>query len=222
LEEAKRLMNYKENAFYFLAMGSFKDPRKNLKFLVRAFLEAMSEMRDSHLVIKADKNDPPIVHPSGRVHVIPAQLSSEVINALYRLSHSFVSVHHSEGWGLAISDAMLFRLPVVATGYSGNLDFMNEANSFLVVSSERNIASKDCFGLFTAQMKWAYPSSDSLIEKLEFVYHHYRRPEVQNRITYAAASIKRFSRAHVSDLVKSRISAIISKGRSIELKTGMR
>ena len=53
-------------------------------------------------------------------------------DALMALCDCYVSLHRSEGLGLTMAEAMAFGKPVIATGYSGNLQFMTEANSFLV------------------------------------------------------------------------------------------
>lgn len=45
---------------------------------------------------------------------------------------AYVSLHRSEGLGLTIAEAMAWGKPVIATAYSGNLEFMTEDNSFLV------------------------------------------------------------------------------------------
>ena len=47
--------------------------------------------------------------------------------------------HH----GRELSEAMAFGNPVVATGYSGNLEFMNGENSFLVNFQESRIRSEE-------------------------------------------------------------------------------
>ena len=44
----------------------------------------------------------------------------------------YVSLHRAEGFGLTLAEAMAIGKPVIATGYSGNVDFMNDANSYLV------------------------------------------------------------------------------------------
>ena len=44
----------------------------------------------------------------------------------------FVSLHRSEGFGFTLAEAMYLGRPVIATGYSGNLDYMTAANSWLV------------------------------------------------------------------------------------------
>ena len=44
----------------------------------------------------------------------------------------YVSLHRSEGFGLTIAEAMLIGKPVIATGYSGNMDFTTDKTSLLV------------------------------------------------------------------------------------------
>ena len=44
----------------------------------------------------------------------------------------YVSLHRSEGLGLTLAEAMASGKPVIATGYSGNLEFMREHESLLV------------------------------------------------------------------------------------------
>ncbi len=53
-------------------------------------------------------------------------------DALMALCDCYVSLHRSEGLGLTMAEAMACGKPVIATGYSGNLQFMTEQNSFLV------------------------------------------------------------------------------------------
>ena len=45
---------------------------------------------------------------------------------------AYVSLHRSEGTGLTITDAMALGKPVIATSWSGNMDFMDVSNSFPV------------------------------------------------------------------------------------------
>jgi glycosyltransferase involved in cell wall biosynthesis len=44
----------------------------------------------------------------------------------------YVSLHRSEGFGLGMAECMYLGKPVIATAYSGNLDFMDRDNSLLV------------------------------------------------------------------------------------------
>ena len=52
--------------------------------------------------------------------------------ALFARADCYVSLHRSEGFGLTLAESMALGKPVIATGYSGNTDFMTPANSYLV------------------------------------------------------------------------------------------
>jgi glycosyltransferase involved in cell wall biosynthesis len=54
------------------------------------------------------------------------------IAALLAESHIVLSLHRAEGFGLVPAQAMLLGIPVVATAYSGNLQFMDEQSAALV------------------------------------------------------------------------------------------
>lgn len=67
-----------------------------------------------------------------RLHIIDKTLSNNEIKNLVRCSDCFISLHRSEGFGRGMAEAMYLGKPVIGTGYSGNMDFMNEENSCLV------------------------------------------------------------------------------------------
>lgn len=59
------------------------------------------------------------------VKILTDTLSPAKLEELY-LSHDiYLSLHRSEGYGLTIREAMLYGLHVIATGWSGNMDFMH-------------------------------------------------------------------------------------------------
>jgi glycosyltransferase involved in cell wall biosynthesis len=68
----------------------------------------------------------------GRIVLIDRELTDTETKNLVRCCDCFVSLHRSEGFGRFLAEAMLLGKPVVATGYSGNLDFMNPDVSCLV------------------------------------------------------------------------------------------
>ena len=53
-------------------------------------------------------------------------------DALTQCADIVLSLHHSEGFGLVLAEAMLLGRPVVATGWSGNLAFMDATSAALV------------------------------------------------------------------------------------------
>jgi glycosyltransferase involved in cell wall biosynthesis len=68
----------------------------------------------------------------------------------------YVSLHRSEGFGLTLAEAMAMGKPVIATKYSGNLEFMNSTNSLLV---DAEIVETDrSYGPYPRGTRWADPN----------------------------------------------------------------
>ena len=68
----------------------------------------------------------------GRVVVIETTMREVEVHNLIRCCDAFVSLHRSEGYGFGLAEAMYLGLPVIGTGYSGNMDFMTRENAILV------------------------------------------------------------------------------------------
>lgn len=90
-----------------------------------------------------------------RVILINRVMTDREIKELVRLCDCFLSLHRSEGFGRGLAEAMYYGKPVVATGYSGNLDFMNEANSCLVDCTLIPVGAEE-YPYGTGQ-RWAEP-----------------------------------------------------------------
>jgi len=120
--------------------------RKNPSACLDAFLSAfpLTECPDASKVGLVIKVHPPRnYHPEWerlrslsdtdpRVHIIESTLSREDLVALYNVCDCFISLHRAEGFGRNIAESMLLGTPVITTGYSGNLDYTNHLNSYLV------------------------------------------------------------------------------------------
>ena len=66
------------------------------------------------------------------IEIIWHGMSRTALHHWWRDVDVYLSLHRSEGFGLPLAEAMCAGLPVVATGWSGNMDFMTEENSFPV------------------------------------------------------------------------------------------
>ena len=115
--------------------------RKNPLGLVAAFSAAFAPDEGPLLVIKsinADRRPAQAeqlrLTAAGRPDILLMEqyLDASARDALVAHCAAYVSLHRSEGLGLTMAEAMAWGKPVIATGYSGNLQFMTEENSFLV------------------------------------------------------------------------------------------
>ena len=208
-QNVQTLISYDPDSFYFLMVTKLWDLRKNTTALAEAFRRQRAHMPKAKLIIKAGPQD----HADGLSQegllLLREQLSNTQMNALYEVADAYVSPHHSEGWGLTLSDAMIFQTPAIATGYSGNCEFMNPGNSLLLDYTVSNIKPEDCFGHFDQSMKWAYPSQEDLEQKLLFLYRTRNGPEIQQMTRNASQDIRKFNRDAVSEILKRQISEIV-------------
>jgi glycosyltransferase involved in cell wall biosynthesis len=69
---------------------------------------------------------------AANVTIIDEVYSPDDVLSLMDACDAYVSLHRSEGLGLTMAEAMLMGKPVIATNFSGNVDFMDDSNSLLV------------------------------------------------------------------------------------------
>lgn len=166
---ARRYFKIPESSFVFLFFFDFTSymERKNPFAVLRAFEELCRRRPDDdlYLVVKVKggegkKKDCALFYEhvaryKGRLMVIDKVLTDNEVKNLLRCCDCFVSLHRSEGFGLGLTAAMFLGKPVIATGYSGNLDFMNEGNSCLVRYKLSNVP--DGAYPFSEGQVWAEP-----------------------------------------------------------------
>ena len=118
--------------------------RKNPFAAIEAFrrLAALRPAAKAHLVLKLnysyhDANVPTAIRRAiapfaEAVTLIDATLTNNQAKNLIRCCDCFLSLHRSEGFGRGPAEAMFLAKPVVATGWSGNMEYMNAKVSFPV------------------------------------------------------------------------------------------
>jgi glycosyltransferase involved in cell wall biosynthesis len=123
-------------------------------------------------------------HPD--VHVLDGVLPAAEKNALIAACNCYVSLHRSEGLGLTMAEAMYFGKPVIATAYSGNLDFMTDDNAYLVDYELAQIGSGAA--PYPPGARWAEPSLEHAAELMRRVFDE--RKEAARKGERAAAAIR--------------------------------
>jgi len=187
----RRYFGLPEDAFIFMFLfdfGSFVQ-RKNPEAVIRAFRIACQKAwrANLHLVIKmsghhAGAGVQPLLAglieeirggPNAeRITVISRVLTDNETKNLIRCADCFVSLHRAEGLGRGMAEAMLLGKPVIATAYSGNLDFMDKTNSCLV--NYRLVPVPQGSYLYPNGQVWADPDIE---QAADYMVSLYRDPD---------------------------------------------
>jgi glycosyltransferase involved in cell wall biosynthesis len=169
--------------------------RKNPEAVVAAFRSAAAENPNAALVIKINNN---AAWPEASTRVQKAaeglsnvvlmhdKLSDDEMQDLFARVDIVISLHRSEGFGMLMASAMAAAKPVIATGWSGNLDFMTQDCSVLVGYKLTPVVDpQHVYDQFDAH--WAEPDVKQAAEALRRLLAD---PEERRRMGQAA-------RAHV-------------------------
>jgi glycosyltransferase involved in cell wall biosynthesis len=166
--------------FVFLFICDFNSvaQRKNPLAVVNAFKAAFGPSESVKLIVKVRNvgSDPVYwqalcnAAAGANVTLLNSELSRDELDALRQDCDCYVSLHRSEGFGLTLAEAMLAGKPVVATAWSGNMDFMTERNSYLVPYQLVKVGA-DCRP-YSRDDYWAEPDLRAAAEMLRAVYEN--------------------------------------------------
>lgn len=163
MDTVRQCLPHDPQAFYFYTIADSYNPRKNILRLLNIFAKNFAQHKHVYLVIKQYRK---ALDLSGLPQVcsIDAELTESQIVALHQLCHCYVSAHTCEAWGLALSDALALGKPLIATGYSGNMQYMTPRNSFPVRYSMEPVPILMCrmSPLFSPDMRWAAVDGDHM------------------------------------------------------------
>ncbi|HEX4864850.1 MAG TPA: glycosyltransferase family 4 protein, partial [Acidimicrobiales bacterium] len=165
-ERGRQGLGLRPDEFAFLFIFDFHSysERKNPLGTIAAFKQAFPKTDGVRLVIKCvngHSDQAAIAAIEEQARGYPVQIVAEYmpygrVTDLIAACDAYVSLHRSEGIGLTIAEAMSVGKPVIATGWSGNVDFMDVSNSY-PVSFELTKLNHDV-GPYRAGETWAEPS----------------------------------------------------------------
>jgi glycosyltransferase involved in cell wall biosynthesis len=178
---SRKELGLNEDEFIFLFVFDLASimERKNPLGLIRAFKLAFASMPKIKLVLKVSraKNYPEEIKllreaiEGANIYLDISDMAREKVTALMNSCDCYVSLHRAEGLGLTIAEAMLLGKPVIATAYSGNLDFMDD-NTSLLIKYDRVELDQDYLP-YQKGWHWAAPDEKDAAEKMRWVYENH-------------------------------------------------
>jgi glycosyltransferase involved in cell wall biosynthesis len=215
----------REDSFLVLAMFDTMSisGRKNPQAAIAAFLRAKElGLQEAQLVVKIinEDHDVTVFEELGKlaerqadITLIQGYLHRDDVVSLYKATDAFLSLHRSEGFGLCLAEIMSLGKSVIATGWSGNMDFMNAQNSYPVRHTiQRNDAP---LGSYPAGSTWAEPDIEHAARCiLEAASKHQKAAAIK---AAAKRDIQRdFAPRVVGNRIRKRLEEIVQeqKGRS--------
>lgn len=145
--------------------------RKNPQGAMEAFRRAFGDDPACELTIKTQNGDrfPDLlggmrVRAPANVRIVDEVWSYAEVQSLIAGADVLISLHRAEGFGLTPAEAMALGTPVLATAFSGVLDFLDETCAVMVPF--RLTPVEDPQGIYHGQ-SWAEPSLDAAAEGLK-------------------------------------------------------
>jgi glycosyltransferase involved in cell wall biosynthesis len=196
----QQISKIKENfAFLFVGhwlQGDFGEDRKNVGYMIKAFLEVFKGKTNAPaLIMKTNSATTSIMDRNsmlekieavrktvkGRIpniYLLHGDLEDEDINDLYNHSKvkAMVSFTKGEGYGRPLLEFTVTEKPVIASGWSGHIDFLDKDAAILVGGELKQIhASAVVPNMLIADSQWFAPNDGQAGYALKEVFENYKK-----------------------------------------------
>jgi len=180
--------------------GDIGEDRKNVGFLVKIFLETFKQIKDkptpalilktsggnfSYLdkkeILKKIDNIKKTVtlsegQPMPNIYILHGELTDPEMNSLY--NHPKIKAHVSltkgEGFGRPLLEASISGKPIIASGWSGHMDFLNAEDAVLVGGELRTIHESSVWdNILIKESSWFAPDAQQSANAMAAVYMDY-------------------------------------------------
>ena len=220
--------------FNFLTVAQF-GPRKNLANTIKWFVEEFHN-ENVGLVVKTNvaKNCLMDRHVSFnslrgivdnyperqcKVYLLHGDMTDAEMHSLYKHNNidAMLALPHGEGFGLPIWEAAYSGLPVVATGWSGHLDFLVDEEGrehFYNVAFDLQPVQQEVVwnGVLIKESMWAYAREQSAKEKMRLCYNQMTNEETRGTEMIALEqNVKRLHETFSADKMYDKFVSLINE-----------
>ncbi|MCH9670232.1 MAG: glycosyltransferase family 4 protein [Gammaproteobacteria bacterium] len=184
--------------------------RKNPIAAVKAFRLAFADDEEARFTIKVSNTDSDqdglaalreAIGGATNIHIVDSVIAEHELALLYDRTDVLLSLHRAEGFGLTLAEAMLRGKCVVATNWSGNVDFLNRHTGWPI--AYRLIAAEDTSHTYhQPSTSWADADVEDAARALREVYLQPERRYAQGKAAQQFA-FEHWSSAVYAETVKA-------------------
>ena len=195
--------------------------RKGPNEMIEAFLRAFPNGEPVLLVLKTNPAAAAIsksvladlrrrVPSQARIELRAEAWSEEQIAALHERGDCYVSLHRGEGWNYPLFEAAGRGKSVVATGFSGPTEYLDDQAHRLV--RHRPTTVRQRYAFYSTTMHWAEPEMEHAVEMLRAAFAERKANE---DLTAAAERIRRnFSSEIIGECARQRLMQLLRRTNS--------
>lgn len=220
---AKKLADIPETFCYLFVghwlRGDFGEDRKNVSFLIKIFMETFKQITNKPLpalilktssagfsildreeiLTKIDQIRQSVQVEAGQklpnIYLVHGELSELEMNTLY--NHPKVKAHVSltkgEGFGRPLLEASVSGKPVIASGWSGHIDFLDKTGAALVGGELKNVHPSAAWeNIILTDAQWFSPDPQQTVNALVAIFLEYTTYK-NNAYSMAMANRTNFS-----------------------------
>jgi glycosyltransferase involved in cell wall biosynthesis len=162
IEAFKRSFSKSDKALLIIKTMPFFSSSVNPMHTIRVAKLASEKARILRTAVREAANDT-------NIRIIDDRLTRSEFMSLLASSDCYASMHRAEGYGQVLAQSMYLGKPVIATGYSGNLDYMNKDNSLLLRFELVKVRDRQ---MYEEGNVWAEPDVDHASQLMRWVYEH--------------------------------------------------
>jgi glycosyltransferase involved in cell wall biosynthesis len=232
--------------FAFLSVGqwtkgNYGEDRKDLAKTIKVFYETFANLRKQPaLIMKTSgatysildkeecltkinqiKSQFPSDWKLPNVYLMHGDLSSEEMNYLYNHPKvkAFVSLTHGEGYGRPLQEATMTGLPVIASNWSGHLDFLDTNSSILLEGKLTTVPKSQVWkDIIIKESQWFTVNELKVGRALQFVFDN--QYEVKNRAkSLMSTNRDKFTHKKMTELLNKIVDKYTAKiATQVDLK----
>jgi hypothetical protein len=183
--------------------GEYGHDRKNLAVLIRSFYESFKGMSKTKpaLILKASmgvasymsrenildkiKSIKNTINSSSlpNIYLLNGEFNDQEMNELYNHPKvkAMVSLTKGEGYGRPLLEFSLTGKPIIASGWSGHLDFLKPDFSTLLPGELENVHKSAANNWLIEEAQWFKPSLPAVNQNLKSCYKKYKQYNLKSK-----------------------------------------